>query len=1743
LTLEVLEERALPSNYSAASTSDLINDILSANASATPSTITLGAPLVPINFIFSSPYNIDALPTITGNITIVGTNDDIIERSTAPGTPAFRLFEVAAGGSLTLQNLTLEGGLATSIAPGPFFAVGGAIASSGALNLSGVTVKSNKAVASSGIFGPIGGVGGAALGGGLFVDGGSVSLTNDNFSANKAYGGTGGNGSIAGAGGRALGGGLFVSEGSVSLRNNTFKGNLAVGGPGGNGIDGGNGGNGGHGGTGGQAEGGGLFVEGAAASVTSSGDTFSGNEAIGGDGGRGGNGSGTGGTGGAGGTGGLAGDGQGGAMAFASIPIVTLSNDSLHNNFAVGGDGGHGGSGGDGANVPSDINIGAGGNGGHGGYGGNGGDGDGGGLSFAAVSQANLSNDTLSTNGAAGGFGGTGGNGGNGGNASNGGVGGLGGHGGQGTTGSGGISGKGGNGKGGGLFVEFMSNVTLSYDTLSHNFADGSEGGLGGLGGTGGNGGDGRYGSGNGGISGSGGDGDGGALDVDGGGNVFLSNDTLNNNNAHGGVGGFGFTGGYAGFNALAGLHGGFSGGGGVAEGGAIDVVSAVKVTLSADTLNANDVIGGSGGNGGDGGGPGGYGGQGGNGAGGGSGGSARGGGLDVESVQTSVNLTDDTLSGNFALGGSGGNAGNAGQAGNVATTSGGHGGNGGAGGAGAGGGLYVSMGAVTMLNDTVSGNLVIGGNAGFGGSGSTSAGTGGKGGDFRGGGLCVSGNDPAVSLANTLIAGDVIIAGTFGVGGSGPDVSGFVASSDHDLIGDEGGASGFSLANGDILNQVPVGLDPNGLLNNGGPTKTIALEPNSLAIDAGDNNATGLPATDQRGFARIVGNAVDIGAYEFGATPATAGMSIRSNAVSSGAAGGTITYTLTVSNSSATAQSNVTVTDPLPANATLVSWTAAAGWSSSAPPAGSSSGSVTAWINSLAAHSSATFTLVVRILDATTVATVISNSAALAPVAETSPPGTNSVRFNTPVLAGPTIQVDAGGHLLVKGYGPRNAISIGTSVSGGVLVDYDGTPFPFAPGRVSSIEVDTASAGGAVVTVVATPASVPLTINSGGSGDEVDARSGDAVHGPFIGTVDAILGPLTVNGLPDGHTTFIVNDQSVSTPQTYTLTGTATGGEVLSRSGGLVATCNTVSSITVNGGSGGNQFLDKVLPTSLVTFNGGSGSNSLSATEGPGHVTSWVITGAGSGHVGNALVFTGMHDLLGQGNVDDFKFFAGGSIAGTITGGGGRDNLLSYANEAGPVTVNLQTRAAPQIAGGAPGGFSGITELEGSTAVNNTLIGPDADTTWTISAANGGAGSAGSFAFLFSQFQNLVGGAGVDVFHFSAGGSLSGSLDGGAAPGHQGNWLDYSALAAPITVNLQTGTATGVAGGVTKIQNVHGDDGGNTLTGNNQGNILIGGTGNDKITGGSGASLLIGDAGPDTITGGSGGDILIGDATSFDTMTAANEQALMAFLAEWQSADSYTTRFFDINTGTGGGLNGTFKLNFGTTVLDDHAADTLIAAPSTVALDWFFKGTGDVLQNVEPGEHINNNTPAAFKDRTVTSPIPEGSLATLSGTITDPDPGDSFTLVVKWGDGTRAQTYTFPPGSNGRRISVSHRYRDEGSYTIALSWTDPTGPANQATLAVTVTEVAPVVQTGGDVTLPTNGVLQRTGSFSNPRVDTSTAAVDYGDGTGPQPLSLRNQQFVLHYKYRHPGTYHVVVTVTDDDGATGSDTFTVTVI
>lgn len=87
-------------------------------------------------------------------------------------------------------------------------------------------------------------------------------------------------------------------------------------------------------------------------------------------------------------------------------------------------------------------------------------------------------------------------------------------------------------------------------------------------------------------------------------------------------------------------------------------------------------------------------------------------------------------------------------------------------------------------------------------------------------------------------------------------------------LVDDSSGASYTEIA-GVTTGVTDPGLEP--LADNGGPTLTHLITMASPAYNAGDPAITGQPALDQRGGARIVGAAIDLGAVEVVPTlPAT---------------------------------------------------------------------------------------------------------------------------------------------------------------------------------------------------------------------------------------------------------------------------------------------------------------------------------------------------------------------------------------------------------------------------------------------------------------------------------------------------------------------------------------------------------------------------------------------------------------------------------------------------------------------------------------------------------------------------------------------------------------------------------------------------------------------------------------------------------------------------------------------------------
>ena len=208
-------------------------------------------------------------------------------------------------------------------------------------------------------------------------------------------------------------------------------------------------------------------------------------------------------------------------------------------------------------------------------------------------------------------------------------------------------------------------------------------------------------------------------------------------------------------------------------------------------------------------------------------------------------------------------------------TVSGNFTGNGGAGSTSSGNGGYGGAfaneaSAQTPVFLTLEGCTVVGNGTGNGGGGGGTSNVGGN-----GGGIALVGGGYMVALTDTIIAGN-----TIGAGANGPDLEvGFDTTlAGVNLIGDNSSRSGGVATtfpapatpgtpnvNGDF---VGTGASPlfhglGALADNGGPTLTQLPLNGSPALDpTGGATSSGF-ATDQRGFTRILGSAMDIGAVE----------------------------------------------------------------------------------------------------------------------------------------------------------------------------------------------------------------------------------------------------------------------------------------------------------------------------------------------------------------------------------------------------------------------------------------------------------------------------------------------------------------------------------------------------------------------------------------------------------------------------------------------------------------------------------------------------------------------------------------------------------------------------------------------------------------------------------------------------------------------------------------------------------------
>ena len=268
----------------------------------------------------------------------------------------------------------------------------------------------------------------------------------------------------------------------------------------------------------------------------------------------------------------------------------------------------------------------------------------------------------------------------------------------------------------------------------------------------------------------------------------------------------------------------------------------------------------------------------------------------------------------------------------------------------------------------------------------------------------------------------------------------------------------------------------------------------------------------------------------------------------------------------------------------------------------------------------------------------------------------------------------------------------------------------------------------------------------------------------------------------------------TVTADRHLTLSGTVAAGSMnlFFGDGGLDSTFTTspgiaftTGPVSVVGGGGDDTFNLNSLFTGAVDGNGGA--NTLRGPDAASNnQNDWLVNGPNGGTLAQSgtnvpatgtVSFTGIQNLTGGSGVDTFIVQAGAYVRGYIDGGGAPPLAMDTVNlsaVAGDTRVQLLTSApAPTDTFNNPANQFTLYRIGSVTANadNNTLgiVGTASPNQWAITGTNSGSANGTTF----TGFNQLIGDTGVDIFTFSASGTLNdvngvvlGRIHGGGGPG-----------------------------------------------------------------------------------------------------------------------------------------------------------------------------------------------------------------------------------------------------------------------------------------------------------------------------------------------------------------------------------------
>ncbi|WP_279244293.1 PKD domain-containing protein [Candidatus Litorirhabdus singularis] len=428
-----------------------------------------------------------------------------------------------------------------------------------------------------------------------------------------------------------------------------------------------------------------------------------------------------------------------------------------------------------------------------------------------------------------------------------------------------------------------------------------------------------------------------------------------------------------------------------------------------------------------------------------------------------------------------------------------------------------------------------------------------------------------------------------------------------------------------------------------------------------------------------------------------------------------------------------------------------------------------------------------------------------------------------------------------------------------------------------------------------------------------------------------------------------------------------------------------------------------------------------------------------------------------------------------------------------------------------------GLTQGEGSGSVagSHSYAGSGTYTVTVAVTDDEGATGTDSFQVSISASPNLVPQVTVgDDATIDEGGTFSGS----------GSFTDTDDSAWTATVDYGDGSAVQplpVTGMAFVLEHDYAEDGEYIVT------VIVNdgsGDGTDQL------QVTVNNLAPVVEAGADQGGVTLGANVDLDpaTFTDAGIEDTHTAVVNW--GDGSGGQVATVDQSAGGG-----------SVQSSHSYSSSGSFTVTVTVTDDEGASGDDTFEVIVVD-IPNGPPVVNPGGDVT--INEGEGFTGVGSFSD-DEADNWTATVDYGAGDGTETLPL----NGKTFALANDYPQDGEYTVTVAVNDGVNPASSATLKVTVRNLAPVVEAGADqIGIEIGaGVSLDPATFTDAGVDdVHTATVDWGDGNGPQAVSVNqgegNGSVAASASYTSDGVYTVTVTVTDDEGASGSDTFSVTV-